>query len=121
MKLSELKSIAVEKKIVGRSIMNKPELEALLREKGFLSEDPPIVSKRDTNEGARYEYLKSIRHNPRRVKVEDVETGEEVEYPSLYKAGRAVGVNSKRIIFYDGRIMNDRYKINIIGNQGQQA
>ena len=38
MKLSELKAIARENKIVGRSIMNEPEYIASLGEKGLLLE-----------------------------------------------------------------------------------
>ena len=115
MKLPELKAIAREYKIVGRSIMNKPEFLAILKGKGLISEETPKLAKREAMKevDARYTYLKSIRRNPRRVKIEDVKTGEVVEYSSLYKAGRALGVNSKRIIFYDGRILDDRYKIAI--------
>jgi len=61
---------------------------------------------------ARYDYLKHTRRNPKRVIVEDVKTGEVVEYPSLYKAGRAIGVNSKRLLVNTNKIMNERFKIN---------
>lgn len=121
MKLPELKAIAKENKIVGRSIMNKPEFIALLKGKGLLPEESPkapnpvkeVVTSRVNDVDVRYAYLKSIRQNPKRVKVEDVKTGEIAEYPSLYKAGRALGVNSKRIIVNDGKILDDRYKITI--------
>jgi hypothetical protein len=116
MKLPELKAIAKENKIVGRSILNKPEFIALLKEKGLLPEEPITavqkIKSHPVNE-ARYAYLKLIRRNPKRVIVEDVKTGDVVEYPSLYKGGRALGVNSKRLIFNVDKIMDDRYKITI--------
>ena len=115
MKLPELKSIAKENKIVGRSIMNKPELIAILKERNLFSEDvPQKVMKCDNSEDVRYTYLKSIRRNPRRVRIENVNTGETVEYPSLYRAGRTLNIDPSRVLFYDGRIIDDKYKINII-------
>ena len=55
-----------------------------------------------------------LEKNPKRVKVEDVITGKIVEHPSLYKAGRALGVNSKRLLYNADKIMDDRYKITIL-------
>lgn len=115
MKLPQLKSIAKENKIGGRSIMNKSELIAILEEKNLLSEDPPPkVAKCENTEDARYAYLKSIRRNPRCVRVEDVKSGQIMEYPSLYKAGRALSIDPSRVLFYDGRIIDNTYKINTI-------
>jgi len=116
MKLSELKSIAKENKVVGRSIMNKPEFIASLSEKGLLLEGnirTGQITKPHPANDARYEYLKLIRRNPKRVIVEDVNTGEVLEYPSLYKAGRAIGVNSKRLIVNCDKVMDERFKITI--------
>jgi len=83
MKLSELKAIAKENKVVGRSIMNKPELIASLEKKDpLLERNAGTVRKTKSHpvNDARYEYLKHIRRNPKRVIVEDVNTGEIVEY-----------------------------------------
>jgi hypothetical protein len=114
MKLTELKAIAKENKVLGRSIMNKPEFIASLKEKGLL----PVENTRTTSKtkshpvnDARYDYLKYIRRHPKRVIIEDLNTGEVVEYPSLYKAGRAIGVNSKRLLENANKIMNERFKI----------
>jgi len=116
MKLPELKAIAKENKLVGRSIMNKPEYIASLEEKGLLLEgNIRTVSKTKSHpmNDNRYEYLKLIRRNPKRVLVENVNTGEIVEYHSLYKAGRAIGVNSKRLLVNADKIMDDKFKITI--------
>jgi len=72
MKLSELKAIAKENKVVGRSIMNKPELIALLQMKGLLLEGNTRTVRKTKSHPAndvRYEYLKHIRQNPKRVIV----------------------------------------------------
>jgi len=116
MKLLELKAIAKENKVVGRSIINKPEFIASLQMKGLLLEGnagTAAITKSHLANDARYEYLKHVRRNPKRVIVEDANTGEVIEYPSLYKAGRAIGVNSKRLLVNTDKIMNKRFKITI--------
>jgi hypothetical protein len=117
MKLSELKAIAKENKIVGRSIMNKPDYIASLEQKGLLLEgnirNVPTSKTHPVND-TRYEYLKLIRKNPKPVIIEDVNSGNVVEYPSLYKAGRAIGVNSKRLLVNADQIMDNRFKITIL-------
>ena len=116
MKLSELQAIAKENKIVGRSIMNKPEYIASLGEKGLLLAGK-IRTEQKTKphpvNDTRYDYLKLIRQNPKRVMIEDVSTGKVNEYPSLYKAGRAIGVNSKRLLVNADQIMDGKFKITI--------
>ena len=122
MKLSELKAIAKQNKIVGRSIMNKPEYIATLEEKGLLLEGNMKTAQQTTKahpavNHTRYDYLKLIRHNPKRVILEDLSTGKVVEYPSLYKAGRAIGVNSKRLLVNADQVMDERFKITIPDTQ----
>ena len=117
MKLPELKAIARENKIKGRSILNKPEFIVVLKEKELLPKESITriqqIKSNPVND-ARYVYLKLIRKNPKRVKVEDVITGKIVEHPSLYKAGRALDVSSKRLLYNADKIMDDRYKITIL-------
>ena len=108
MQLPELKAIAKQNKIVGRSILNKPEFIALLTEKGLLPNESIRVLHKVKLDHARYAYLKQIRRNPKRVLVENVNTGEIFEYSSLYKAGRALGVNSKRLIYNVDKVMDDK-------------
>ena len=119
MKLSELKAIAKQNKIVGRSIMNKPEYIATLGKKGLLLEGNThqTTKSHPAVNHTRYDYLKLIRHNPKRVILEDLSTGKVDEYPSLYKAGRAIGVNSKRLLVNADQIMDERFKITIPDTQ----
>ena len=76
MKLSELKAIAKQNKIVGRSIMNKPEYIATLGKKGLLLEGNTHQTTKlhPAVNHTRYDYLKLIRHNPKRVILEDLST-----------------------------------------------
>jgi hypothetical protein len=117
MKLTQLKAIAKQNKVPGRSIMNKPEFIVSLKEKGLLLEGnirTEQTTKTHHVNDTRYDYLKLIRQNPKRVMIEDVSTGKVNEYPSLYKAGRAIGVNSKRLLVNADQIMDDRFKITIL-------
>jgi len=97
--------------------MNKPEFIATLKEKGLLSEENTRTESKTKSHpvnDARYDYLKYIRQHPKRVIIEDANTGDVVEYPSLYKADRAIGVNSKRLLVNADKIMDDRFKITIL-------
>jgi len=65
--------------------MKKSEFMVSLKDKGLLLEGNIRTmqeTKSDNINDARYDYLKHIR----RVIVEDVKTGEIIEYTSLYKA-----------------------------------
>ena len=105
MKLSELKSLMKENKIKGSSYMNKPEIIKLLLDKGILSQDSMKKSdasvKREID--SKYEFLKSIRNNPKRVEIRDLETGEITVYSSIYKASRAIRRNTKFITDNNGK------------------
>src|SRR6218665_1770069 len=126
MKLPELQSLMKEHNIKGSSYLNKPKLIALLGEKGIIGDE--IVEKesryleereekkRRQSEGGgvvdeKYERLKTISTNRRRVEILDRETSEVVVYPSIYKAGKAFGqcarVISKRI----GKVWKKRYEM----------
>jgi len=101
--------------------MNKSEFIALLEQKGLLVDRCITTTvQKIKSDDARYAYLKYIKQNPKRVIVEDIKTGEVVEYPSLYKAGRALGVNSKRLLDNADKIMDDKYKI-IVSAMTQSA
>lgn len=123
MNLPQLRATAQQNKIVGRSVMNKPELIALLTERGLLSGESTKLPgesmkalRGKKSDHPCYAHLKQIRRNPKRAIIEDVNTGEISEYSSLYKAGKAIGVNSKRLIANADKIMNNKYKITIQAN-----
>ena len=116
MKLSELKSLMKENKIIGSSYMNKPEIIAVLVEKGVISEnsfktkDAPVKRESDS----KYESFSSIRNNLKSVEIQDLETGEITIYPSIYKASRAINHAAKFIIDNNGKVWKNKYEIKII-------
>jgi len=114
MKLPELKALMKEHKIKGLSTMNKPEMIACLIEHGILSQEhlKKKVEKREVD--PKFAYLKSIRNNPQRVLIRNVETGETIEYPSIYKATRSIKSCPKVITANDGKVWKNKYEIKII-------
>ena len=118
MKLIELKTLVKEHGIKRWTHLNKPELIDLLFEKGVWPRDiaekekqrpEPKVPSTDP----KYDRLKKIRNQPRRVDILDRETGEVSSYSSLYKAGKAHGESARTILFFNGRVWINRYEIKV--------
>jgi len=138
MKLPELIKLAKDNKIRGAAQLNKPELIALLIEKGLIPDDVPsgkpklskqeyqkqywegCRKKRDGVDDGRYDGLKTIRNNPKRVEILDTETKEIVAYPSMYKAGKAHGQSARLIAHFNGRIWRNRYEIKVCDAIGDE-
>jgi hypothetical protein len=106
MNLPELKMIMKENKIAGSSHMNKPEISAVLLNRGIISTDsvkkqaPQVKREFDP----KYEFIKSIRNNPKNVEIRDLATGEVTQYSSIYKASRALSSSSSIIIKNNGKV-----------------
>ena len=109
MKLIELKTLVKEHGI--KTYLNKSELINLLCEKGVLERD--IAEMKVPSTDPKYERLKYIRNQPRRVDILDRETGEVNSYTSLYKAGKAHGQEARTILAFDGRVWRNRYEIKV--------
>ena len=112
LKLPELKMMMKENKIKGSSRMNKPEIIAVLIERGLISEEKQD-SHVEREIDPKYEFLRSIRNNPRSVEVRDLETGETTTYSSIYRTSRTIGCSTKAIIGNDGKVWRNRYEIKI--------
>jgi len=125
MKLPELQSLAKEHNIKGCSYRNKPELMALLGEKGLLSSEFVEKENRYREEGKekkrrkaecsgivdeKHERLKTIRTNPRIIDILDRETGDVVVSPSMYKAAKAFGQSAGMMSVYNGKVWKNRYE-----------
>src|SRR5579863_6141003 len=119
MKLPELKSLMKQHKLKGSSYMNKPEMIAVLLDRGIISEDS--VKKQDApvkrEIDPKYEFIRSIRNNPKSVEIRDLETGNITTYSSIYKASRAIGYAPKLITSNNGKVWKDRFEISITGIQ----
>ena len=80
-----------------------------------------IPEKYDTSKQAKakkdidpkYNCLRQIRKNPKRVEIHDMQPDKIVLYPSIYKAALALDQNIEVISMYDGKVWRNRYAIKI--------
>lgn len=111
--LPELKQIMKENGIKGRSMMLKREIIDLLSEKQLLPEAAMEPIQEKVIE-PKYQYLKHIRNNPRKVIIENTETGDIMTYPSLYRAEKQLHRNKKTLTNYNNKIMDNKYKVTVV-------
>ena len=76
-----------------------------------IAENKESIARQSKYENKKYEYLKGIRNNPKRVEVFDPQTDETSIYASKYKAGRALDIYP--MYFKDGAILKNRYVITV--------
>ena len=62
----------------------------------------------------KYNFLKYIRNNPKKVEIQDMETGEIMIYSSMYKAAKTFNQQSRLISAYDGNVWRKRYAIKVL-------
>ena len=74
---------------------------------------PKKASEKERSKDPKYDRLKTIMKNPRKVSLEDIETGEIKTFPSIYKAGKFIGQAPQMIIYWDGTVWKNKYKIEI--------
>ena len=115
--LPALKQIMKENEIKGRTIMNKPEILKLLHERGLVPDEALVKPEKPSKEiASKYEFTRSIRNNPKKVIIKDIETGTETEYPSIYRVSRTLGCSTKTIAVNNGKIWKKRFKIDVGDN-----
>ena len=56
----------------------------------------------------KYNFLKHIRNSPKKVQIQDMETGEIIVYSSMYKAAKRFNQQSRLIYAYDGKVWRNR-------------
>ena len=62
----------------------------------------------------KYNFLKHIRNNPKKVEIQDTETGEIIIYSSIYKAATTFIQQSRLISAYVGKVWRNRYAIKVL-------
>ena len=85
-----------ENNIRGYLHYNKPELVDVIVKRGLLPEIIKITTSTSLHEqtdtkkerNPQYNFLKHIRNSPKKVEIQDMETGEIIVYSSMYKASR---------------------------------
>ena len=120
--LRELRAMLKETNIRGCLHYNKPKLVDLLVKRGLLPEIIKITTssslpeRKDTKKerNPKYNFLKRIRNNPKKVEIQDIETGEIIISSSMCKAGKTFNQQSGLIYAYDGKVWRNRYAIKVL-------
>ena len=120
--MTELRAMLKENKIRGYLHYNKSELVDVLVKRGLLPDTINITTitslperentKKDIN--PKYNFLKHIRNSPKKVEIQDMETGEIIIYSSMYKAAKTFNRQSRLISAYDGKVWRNRYAIKVL-------
>ena len=109
----ELKTLLKENKINFYTYWNKKRLIALANEHNLF---PKIEVEKEKSKDAKYDILKTIRQNPRKVLLEDVKTGEIKIFPSIYKAAKFIDRAPQTVTYWRNRegAWNNKYKVFIL-------
>ena len=74
---------------------------------------PKKALEKEKSKDPKYDRLKTIMHNPRKVMLEDIETGEIKTFPSIYKAAKFMNQAPRTIIYWDGGVWKNKYKVEV--------
>ena len=110
MDIKELKSILKENNIKFYTYWDKKKLVSLAKEHNLL---PKTEIGNEKNEDVNYDRLKTIKKNPRKVILENIETGEIINFPSIYKAAKFIDQAPFTITYWGNKegVWNNKYKI----------
>ena len=88
----------------------------MLVERGLISEkyetNKQVKANKDID--PKYNFLRQIHSNPKKVEIHDLETDKVDLHPSIYKAALALDQNTGVICMYDGKVWRKRYAIKVI-------
>ena len=110
MNIKELKTLLKENKIHFYSYWDKKRLINLANENDLL---PKIELEKEKSKDVNYNRLKTIRNNPKKVILEDIETGEIKTFPSIYRAAKFIDQAPQTITYWGNRegAWNNQYKV----------
>ena len=111
MNIKELKSILKENNIKFYTYWDKKRLVSLANEHNLLL--PKTEIDKEKSEDVNYDRLKTIKKNPKKVILENIETGEIINFPSIYKAAKFIDQAPLTIIYWGKKegVWNNKYKI----------
>ena len=72
---------------------------------------PKKALEKEKSMDPKYERLKTIKQNPKKVSPEDVETGEIKTFSSIYKAAKFIDQAPLTINYWDGGVWKNKYKV----------
>ena len=105
MNIRELKTLLKENKMHFCSYWDKKSLIALANEQDLLPEK---------SKDPKYDRLKTIKQNPRKVSLEDIIIGEIKTFPSIYKAAKFIDQAPLTICYWNGGVWNNEYNVVIL-------
>ena len=110
MNIKELKSILKNNNIKFYTYWDKKRLVSLASEHNLL---PKIEIDKEKSEDVNYDRLKKIKKNPRKVILENIETGEIINFPSIYKAAKFIDQAPLTITYWGEKkgVWNNKYKV----------
>ena len=110
MNVKELKTLLKENRIHFYSYWDKKRLINLANENDLL---PKIELEKEKSKDVNYNRLKTIRNNPKKVILEDIETGEIKTFPSIYRAAKFIDQAPQTITYWGNRegAWNNKYKV----------
>ena len=108
MNIRELKTFLKENNIHFYTYWDKKKLIALANEHDLLPKTEP---EKEKSKDVKYDRLKTIKQNPRKVMLEDVETGEIKTFPSIYKAAKFIDQAPQTITYWNGEVWKNTYKV----------
>ena len=85
MYIKELKTLLIDNNIRFYAYWDKKNLVDLTNEHDLLPKPEP---EKENSKNVKYDRLKTIRHNPIKVTLVDIETGEIKRFPSIYGAAK---------------------------------
>ena len=120
--MTELRAMLKENKIRGYLHYNKSERVDVQVKRGLLPDTMNIITITSLHErentqkeiNPKYNFLKYIRNSPRKVQIQDMETGEIIIYSSTYKAAKRFNQQLRLISIYDGKVWRNRYAIKVL-------
>ena len=112
MNIKELKSILKENNIDFYTYWDKKRLVSLANEHNLL---PKTEISNEKSEDVNYDRLKTIKRNPRKVILENIETGEIINFPSIYKAAKFIDKAPLTITHWGNKegVWNNKYKVTL--------
>ena len=74
---------------------------------------PKTEINEEKSEDVNYDRLKTIKKNPRKVMLENTETGEIINFPSIYKAAKFIDQAPLTITYWGKKegTWNNKYKV----------
>ena len=110
MNIKELKLILKENNIKFYTYWDKKRLVSLANENNLL---PKIEIDKEKSEDVNYDRLKTIKKNPKKVILANIETGEIINFPSIYKAAKFIDQAPLTIVYWGKKegVWNNKYKI----------